>query len=195
MVTLPQIRPIRTYSEAWLDRHRRTHATQALFGTHRHPYLRDTIARLAFAAAGSERPSLLDYGCGKGVFLREMAQSGLFRYVRGYDPAVDAFKTRPAQLYDIVLCLDVLDQLEDDFVEPVLTDVAQFTRRVALFDVITRQVPTLEHLNPRSAENWQDIIDRRMKVAEVTIRVATPEELAEGACPERMIISAEPRTP
>jgi 2-polyprenyl-3-methyl-5-hydroxy-6-metoxy-1,4-benzoquinol methylase len=193
MATPPRVRPIRTYSEAWLDRHRRTHATHAVFGTHRHPYLRDTIARLATAAGGAERPSLLDYGCGKGVLLQEIAASGVFRFVRGYDPAVDAFTARPAQLYDIVLCLDVLDQIEDQFVEPVISDVAQFTRRFALFDVITRQVPALEHLNPRSAEAWRDIIGRHLRIDDVTVRQSTAEELAEGACPERVIITADLR--
>jgi hypothetical protein len=192
MAATRSFRPIRTYSEAWLDLHRQTHARQAVFGTHRHPYLRDTIRRLADAAATSERPSLLDYGCGKGVFLREMAESRLFRYTRGYDPAVDAYKSRPAQTYDLVLCLDVLDQVEDEFVEPVISDVAQFAARFALFDVITVQTPALAHLNPRSAQTWQQIVSRHMRVADVTVYAASAQELAEGACPERVIITAAP---
>jgi 2-polyprenyl-3-methyl-5-hydroxy-6-metoxy-1,4-benzoquinol methylase len=189
------IRPIRTYSDDWLRRHRQTHVTHAAFGTHRHPYLLDTMRRLAtaIAEAGDEPPSLLDYGCGKGVFMGEMARTGLFRYIGGYDPAVDAFKARPAQRYDVVVCLDVLDQLEEAFVEPAIRDVAQFTGRAAVFDVITVQTPALAHLNPRSAEIWREIIDRHMRVTEITVRPATPEELQQGACPERVIILAEPR--
>jgi len=192
MAAPPSFRPIRTYSESWLDRHRQTHARHAVFGTHRHPYLRDTIRRLAEAATAAERPSLLDYGCGKGVFLREMVQSRLFRYARGYDPAVDAYKSRPAQTYDLVLCLDVLDQVEDEFVEAVISDVEQFSARFAVFDVITVQTPALAHLNPRSAPTWQQIVSRHMRVADVTIYAASAAELAQGACPERVIIVAEP---
>ena len=153
------------------------------------------MRRLATAVAVSagELPSLLDYGCGKGVFMREMAKAGLFRYVRGYDPAVDAFKARPAQLYDVVVCLDVLDQLEDAFVEPAISDVAQFTGHIALFDVITVQTPAMAHLNPRPAQTWREIIGRHMRVDETTIRPATPDEIAQGACPERVIITAAPR--
>jgi hypothetical protein len=188
-------RQIRTSSADWLQRHRETHVKHAAFGTHGHPYLLDTMRQLAtaVAASGGEPPSLLDYGCGKGVFLREMTKTGLFRYIRGYDPAVDAFKARPAQVYDIVVCLDVLDQLEDAFVEPAISDVAQFTARIALFDVITVQTPALSHLNPRAAQIWREIIDRHMRVDEMTIRPATPEEIAQGACPERVIITATPR--
>lgn len=192
---MDRIQPIRTYSDAWLDRHRQTHAQHAAFGTHGHPYLLDTVRDLAarLAATIGEQPSLLDYGCGKGVFLREMTRIGLFRYLRGYDPAVQAFRQRPAQRYDLVVCLDVLDQLENEFVEPAIADVAQLAGHAALFGVITVQTPALAHLNPRSAETWQDIVGRHMNIVQATKRPATEEELAQGACPERVIIVAEPR--
>ena len=191
------IRPIRTYSDAWLRRHRETHTRHPEFGTHHHPYLLETIQRVAGSLtenSGGEPPSLLDYGCGKGVFLQDMTRSGLFRFVRGFDPAVDAFRLRPAQRYDLVTCLDVLDQLEESFVEPVIRDVAQFAGHAAVFDVITVQVPALAHLNPRSAERWQELIGRHLQVAEVVVRRSTPEELQEGACPERAIVVAQPLT-
>jgi SAM-dependent methyltransferase len=189
-VGMQRFRPIRTVSESWLQRHRDTHSRHAEFGTHRHPYLHDLINRLAAELTGAEQPSLLDYGCGKGTFLREMSQSGRFRFVRGYDPAVTAFKLRPSQIYDLVVCLDVLDQAEDEFVEPIIEDVAQFAGRLAVFDVITVQTPRLTHLNPRSAATWKAIIGRRMSVEEVIVREATEDELREGACPERTIIVA-----
>jgi hypothetical protein len=184
------IRPIRTYSESWLQRHRDTHSRHPEFGTHRHPYLNDLINRLATELTSAEQPSLLDYGCGKGTFLREMGQSGRFRFVRGYDPAVTAFKPRPSQTYDLVVCLDVLDQAEDEFVERIIEDVTQFAARLALFDVITVQTPRLAHLNPRSAATWKEIIGRHMSINEMIVREATEEELREGACPERTIVVA-----
>jgi 2-polyprenyl-3-methyl-5-hydroxy-6-metoxy-1,4-benzoquinol methylase len=188
------IQSIRTYSDAWLRRHRDTHAQHAVFGTHRHPYLLDTMRQVVegIPRDGGDLPSLLDYGCGKGVFMAEMARSRLFRFIRGYDPAVDAYKARPAQSYDVVTCLDVLDQLEAEFVEPVIRDVAQFTAHTAVFDVITVQTPALAHLNPRPAPTWRDIIGRHMRVTAMTVRPSTAEEIAQGACPERVIILAAP---
>jgi hypothetical protein len=186
---------IQTYTDNYLQRHRDTHAAHPAFGTHRHPYLHDMMRRLATSLTESEGepPSLLDYGCGKGVFMGEMTRLRLFRYIRGYDPAVERFKARPAQSYEVVTCLDVLDQLEDSFVEAAVRDIGQFASRVALFNVITRQVPRLEHLNPRSALTWHEIVDRHLRVSEMTVRPSTPEEIAQGACPERVIILAEPR--
>ena len=67
----------------------------------------------------------------------EMTRLRLFRFIRGYDPAMAAYKARPSQTNDVVTCLDVLDQLEDDFVEAAIKDVAQFTDRLALLNVIT----------------------------------------------------------
>jgi hypothetical protein len=185
---------IRTSSDAHLQRHRDTHAKHPEFGTHRHPYLHDLMREVATSVTmvGGELPSLLDYGCGKGAFMAEMARLNLFRYIRGYDPAIPVLNVRPAQVYDVVSCLDVLDQLEEAFVEPTIKDVAQFTGRIAVFNVITRQVPQLEHLNPRSGQIWQEIIGRHMRVSRMTIRPSTLEEIAQGACPERVIITADP---
>jgi hypothetical protein len=184
---------IRTFSDAHLQRHRDTHGRHKEFGTHRHPYLHETMRRVGRSlAAGEELPSLLDYGCGKGAFMVEMTRLKLFRYIRGYDPAMPTFSARPTQRYDVVTCLDVLDQLEDAFVEAAIRDVAQFTGRVAMFNVITRQSPQFAHLNPRSGPAWREIIAQRMRVSEMTIRPSTPAEIAQGACPERVIILAEP---
>ena len=190
---LQRFRSIRTYSESWLQRHRDTHSRHAEFGTHRHPYLQDLIKQVAAELTDGDRPTLLDYGCGKGAFLWEMNQSGLFRFARGYDPAVAAFKPRPSQLYDLVVCLDVLDQTEDEFVEPIIEDVAQFTGRFAIFDVITVQTPRLTHLNPRSAAVWKEILGRHMSVDQAIVRKATEDELRAGACPERAIFVVSPR--
>ena len=63
------IRPISTTSESWLARHRATHAHHPEFGTHGHPYLLETVRELVKSLSGREKPSFLDYGCGKGVFL------------------------------------------------------------------------------------------------------------------------------
>lgn len=188
------IRPIQTYTEDYLRRHREVHARHARFGAHRHPYLLETMSKIAAEVAtnAGEPPSLLDYGCGKGIFMQEMARTGRFGFIRGYDPAVDAFKLRPAQSYNIVICLDVLDQLEDEFVESVIQDVAQFTGDTAVFDVITVQTPARAHLNPRSTASWHEIVSRHMRVKDMHIYAAPPEELALGACPERTIIVAQP---
>ena len=191
---------IRTYNEGYLQRHRDAHARHPTFGTHLHPYLHDTMRQLAMAvcAGPDPLPSLLDYGCGKGAFMAKMASLSLFRPVRpvrpvrGCDPGVTLYKQRPLQRYDVVTCLDVLDHLENAFVDSAIKDVAQFTGRFAVFSVITRQTPKFEHLNPRSAATWREMIEPHMRVSDMTVRPSPQEEIDQGACPERVIITAEP---
>lgn len=183
------IRSIRTYSDDYLRRHRTTHAKHPEFGTHRHPYLHATMARLA--AEAGPLASLLDYGCGKGAFLAEMRRLGLFSEVAGTDPAVATFRARPDRRFDVVSCLDILDQIEERFVAAVIEDVAQFTAGVAVFSVITRQSPAFAHLKPRSALAWRQVIERQMRVVTTEIRTASAWEITtEGACPERLILTA-----
>jgi len=190
------IRPIRTYSNAYLERHRKTHEKHPQFGTHRHPYLVNTMREIAqgCAQALGRPPTLLDYGCGKGVFLEELRRMNLFGELVGHDPAILRFRERPSRQFDVVICPDVLDQLEDQFVRDAIEDVAQFSARTAVFDIITKQSPKFVHLRPRSASTWQQRVERSMHVASVWTRAATPWEMAmEGACPERVIIVAEPK--
>jgi 2-polyprenyl-3-methyl-5-hydroxy-6-metoxy-1,4-benzoquinol methylase len=189
------IRSIRTYSDDYLRRHRDTHARHAEFGTHRHPYLHATLRRLAEAATADAPPSLLDYGCGKGAFLETMRRLAIFGEIVGTDPAVAAYRARPSRRFEIVTCLDVLDQLEDRFVTAVIEDVAQFTAGVAVFSVITKQSPAFVHLRPRSALIWRQVIERQMRIVSTEIRTASQWEMTmEGACPERLVLVAEPGT-
>jgi 2-polyprenyl-3-methyl-5-hydroxy-6-metoxy-1,4-benzoquinol methylase len=192
--SVQRFRSIRTYKESWMQLHRETHVQRPEFGTHHHPYLHELIGKLAAELTADERPTLLDYGCGKGAFLSEMTRSGLFRFARGYDPAVAAFKSRPSQVYDLVVCLDVLDQVEDEFIEPLIEDVAQFTGEFAVFSVISVQTPQLSHLKTRSAAAWEEVIGRHVSIDQMIVREATPDELRAGACPERTIFVVSPRS-
>lgn len=74
-------------------------------------------------------PTILDYGCGKGV-LREH----LFN-VTNYDPAT--FPDRPAP-HDLVVCIDVLEHVEFDQLPAVMDDLRKLAKR-ALFVVIATQ--------------------------------------------------------
>jgi hypothetical protein len=74
-------------------------------------------------------PTILDYGCGKGV-LRE----SLFN-VTNYDPAT--FPDRP-EPHDLVVCLDVLEHVEFELLPNVLDDLRKLTKQ-ALFVVIATQ--------------------------------------------------------
>lgn len=56
--------------------------------------------------------SILDYGCGNGVFVDFLMQKG-FKQVDGYDPFVSEFKQKPEKKYAVVVLNDVLEHVEE----------------------------------------------------------------------------------
>jgi len=154
----------RTFTSEQVRRYRAAHAKADRYGRHQHLYLHDTMRQLAAQVAAKGRtPTLIDYGCGKGGFIEEMRQLDLFATIAGYDPAVDAFATRPGGRYDIVTCLDVLDVVEPRFLNAVLEDVAQFATEMAVFDCMTKPKPD-KPLKPRPFTYWAQIVGQRMRV-------------------------------
>lgn len=96
--------------------------------------------------------SILDYGCGK----RTMEQ-GLGFPIANYDPAISGLEARPEPA-DIVVCTDVLEHIEPEFVSEVLDDIQRCTRRALLATVAV--VPAAKLLpdgtNPhRSIHPWE----------------------------------------
>src|SRR5579884_528384 len=187
------MRAYQTYTKAYLQRHRDTHSRFAAFGTHQHPYLHATMRELAadIAAGGCGPPSLLDYGCGKGRFLEAMRRLGVFGELVGFDPAIPAVAMRPERRFDLVTCLDVLDQVEPRFVDAVVCDVAQFTRAVAVFDIVTKQAKGVNR-KTESPFVWHDRIAKRMQVVATRLHLAAGYEYEMGAFAQRAIIIARP---
>jgi tetratricopeptide (TPR) repeat protein len=186
--------PVRvdTFSAAHLRKLRETHRAQERFGTHRHAYLIETMREVAhdLTAAGGGRPSLLDYGCGKGTFMQEMRALELFGDVTGYDPGIPGLDVKPDRPRDLVTCLDVLDQVEAGYRDQVVRDVAQFAGAAALFSIITRMAAHWAHLPVQRPQAWRSLIGRHMRVTRMIVRPSTPAEIAEGAAQERVIIVA-----
>jgi 2-polyprenyl-3-methyl-5-hydroxy-6-metoxy-1,4-benzoquinol methylase len=181
-----------TFSRDHVRLHSETHSKFAGFGTHAHPYLHDAIRQLAATITVQERrpPTLLDYGCGKGAFIREMDRLGLFGKITGYDPAVDAYSNRPDECFDIVTCLDVLDQTERRFVDAVIQDVARLTAVAAIFSLISKQREKRPETKPAVLHR---AVAKHMNVSQMTLRKSSALEIAQGAAFERAIVVAEPR--
>jgi SAM-dependent methyltransferase len=56
--------------------------------------------------------SVLDYGCGNGVFIQFLREQG-FGDVAGYDPFVPEFATSPQRQFDCVVANDVIEHVSD----------------------------------------------------------------------------------
>lgn len=71
--------------------------------------------------------SCLDYGCGKGGLKRALPDLD----IREYDPCVAGKETLP-EAADLVLCTDVLEHVEPDFLEEVLDHIKSVTRKYVM---------------------------------------------------------------
>lgn len=80
--------------------------------------------------------SMLDYGCGKQMLKAALEPFGY--EVLGYDPAFPALSALPEPAR-LVICTDVLEHVEPEFLDAVLEDLHRVTLDVALLIIATRE--------------------------------------------------------
>jgi 2-polyprenyl-3-methyl-5-hydroxy-6-metoxy-1,4-benzoquinol methylase len=111
--------------------------------------------------------SVLDYGCGKGT----LAEAVSFE-VREYDPAIVG-KDKDPQPADLVVCTDVLEHIEPEYLDAVLAHLASLTRLASFFVVHTglAQKELADgrnaHLIIENSEWWHRKIGAYFHVSEV----------------------------
>ena len=82
--------------------------------------------------------TILDYGCGKAKFHsilfnnRKVPGSPMGINMTPYDPAVAQFSNKPTGQYDLVLCIDVMEHVQEDKVDEVLKDIFSYSNKVFL---------------------------------------------------------------
>lgn len=87
---------------------------------------------------------VLDYGCGKCTL-----QAALGTTINNFDPCILALGKPPAPA-QIVACIEVLEHIEPDYLDPVLADLRRLTRRV-LFATVSTVLSTKELGDGRNA--------------------------------------------
>lgn len=104
--------------------------------------------------------SILDYGCGQGT-LKELLKDQPFT-VTEYDPGIPAKDLRLTCAFDFLVCTDVLEHIEPDYVDATLAHMRWLTRR-GIFAIISLSPAKLTltdgrnaHLTIQPAEWWLD---------------------------------------
>lgn len=77
--------------------------------------------------------TLLDYGAGKGRLARALEVAGDLE-ITMFDPAVPAFSA-PPEPAELVCCIDVLEHVEPQFIEGVISHIASLTKKFAFITV------------------------------------------------------------
>ena len=75
---------------------------------------------------------VLDYGCGKGTLARAMKAE-----IQEYDPGIPEKSILPVPS-DIVVCVDVMEHVEEEFVPDVIAHLHSLTKKALLIHVSTR---------------------------------------------------------
>lgn len=110
--------------------------------------------------------TVLDYGCGKGSL-----RAALGDCVRNYDPAIKAWRMLPEPA-DMVLCADVMEHIEPQFVDDVLEHIRGLTQKVAWFVIAcrpaTKNMPNGKnsHISVHPPEWWREKLEARFTLLE-----------------------------
>jgi hypothetical protein len=93
---------------------------------HRHA---QTVASLANQMGTRD---ILDYGCG-----RQTLQAALGYSIHNYDPCLPGFDSEPVPAA-LVVCGDVLEHIEPEYLDNVLDDIQRVTLNMAYLVIATR---------------------------------------------------------
>ncbi len=86
--------------------------------------------------------SILDYGCGKGTLAANLSFP-----IWEYDPAI-AGKDHVPRSADIVVCLNVMECVEPEMIEPVLGDICRCANKVAFLIIEGKKDEWEERFRP-----------------------------------------------
>jgi hypothetical protein len=117
------------------------------------------VPKILSVIATKQPASILDYGCGLGMLLAELKKFTTLP-MAGYDPGIPEHATLPDPA-DLVVSTDVLEHIEPDKLNGVLTHIRMLTGRAAYLNVHTgpanAKLPDGRnaHLTQQPATWWQ----------------------------------------
>lgn len=80
--------------------------------------------------------SILDYGCGKGFQYSKLKLDVFWNVlVDCYDPGVSVFSKLPNNVYDGVLCIEVMEHIPEEEVDNTLKNIFIKAKKFAFFSI------------------------------------------------------------
>lgn len=112
---------------------------------------------------------ILDYGCGKCTLANTLPFA-----IKKYDPAIRAFHEEPAPA-DIVSCTDVMEHIEPELLDNVLTHIQSKVKKMVYLIICTKEAKkTLEdgrnaHILIHDSQWWFNKISEYFRVFTFTL--------------------------
>ncbi len=175
-------KPLQTISSEYREQNRLLHENNAEYGVSVINHLQ-LINDLYLKC---ECKSLLDYGCGKGLLAKNVPFP-----IWEYDPAIPG-KDIPPRAADLVVCIDVLEHVEPDYLDSVLKDIARCVQRIGFFVINTQPAQkTLPdgrntHLIQRDRHWWESKLAEFFIIPKQGIK-ESKKELLIVAGPKKML--------
>jgi hypothetical protein len=145
-------KPNATISAEYIRQNKLLHETTAEYGVSVLKHLK-TINDIYNKC---ECKSLLDFGCGKGLLAKNIPFP-----IWEYDPAIEG-KDKPPRPADLVVCVDVLEHVEPEYLDATLKDIARCILKVGYFVISTQKAVKLlpdgrnTHLIQKGKYWWED---------------------------------------
>ena len=105
--------------------------------------------------------TILDYGAGKGSLGKALRITELYKEVVDYDPAILEFQAKPDKQFDLVVCTDVAEHIEPEYLDAFLTNLFEYSR-LGCFMLISCEDTKVKlsdgrsaHLTVKSPKWWQ----------------------------------------
>ena len=150
-------------SESYREQNRKLHEV-GNYGISGHK----TANHVKFLADKLNTKDILDYGCGQ-----QTLEQALGFKIQNYDPCIAGLDSepKPAQL---VICGDVLEHIEPEYLDNVLDDLQRVTLNTCFLIISTRPAQKIlpdgrnAHLIQEGAKWWLPKLAHRFKVVSLT---------------------------
>lgn len=117
--------------------------------------------------------TILDYGCGKKEFENRMPPIENV-IISNYDPCLEGLDATPEPA-DIVVCIDVLEHVEPEFLNDVLDDLQRLTKKICYAAICTSESSKFysdgqnQHLIKENHEWWYPRLKKRFDIIEMNV--------------------------
>ena len=98
------------------------------------------IKKIGALIQSTESRTLLDFGCGKGRQYtdKKVHENWNVEIPILYDPAIDEFAEMPDDIFDGVICTDVMEHIPEYVIDKTLDDIMSRAKRFVYFHISTR---------------------------------------------------------
>jgi 2-polyprenyl-3-methyl-5-hydroxy-6-metoxy-1,4-benzoquinol methylase len=118
--------------------------------------------------------TILDYGCANGKFKVYMDKHKPSYNVSEYDPGIRG-KDLPPEPADFVVCCDVMEHVEPDYLENVMKHLQSLVKKGGFFNISTKKAITVlsdgsnAHKIVQDGDWWVDLFKKYFEVEDVEI--------------------------